>query len=297
MKFSFLIISSDAGNEVGTQQKVEEEKADQSLNLSTSNVEDNENGEKTPTNADTHMAIPSVKDGKQQTTDQKAVIAKQDSLEDFIDIEMSDVNGPVSTTSLVENKPNVVSEENVNKSVADQLHSEEVDEHNSTLVNQHEENNDIEDELQRSLEETSRKNVLISSMEMARKNLLLTNSDDNTFADSDSFVSARSDITITDTDNASFVSAAGRLTPTNDISFNIPDLPKHSSSSRSSLNNVMSKPIGPDTKKLSGSKLEIQFIDETTHRVMSRESLDSSFDASAMTNSMKHKKSKKETTV
>lgn len=195
----------------------------------------------------------------------------------------------------------------------------EVDEKKEKIVNE-------EHELQRSLEETSRKNVLINSMELARENLVsMSNDNEVSHDDNDSFVSARSNVTLTDgdTDNTSFVTAADRLTPVNDISFEIPDLTK-TSSPRGSLNDLslsrassndlsrkrgssndlsrtrgsslkdQSRSIGPDTKKLSGSKLEIQFIDETTHKVMSRESLNSQFDVAAVT---KEKKVGKETTV
>eukprot|EP00111_Clytia_hemisphaerica_P009297 TCONS_00027297-protein len=140
-------------------------------------------------------------------------------------------------------------------------------------------------ELQRSLDETSKKNVFInSSMEMARENLILLDNGDSS-TDNDSFYSARSDVTLTDTDNLSFMTATDRMTPSNEISFSIPDLTNSSPyGSQTDLTKSRSKSdLSTKSKSrnsLGGSKFEIQFIDEKTHKVMSRESLTASFEAS-----------------
>lgn len=244
-------------------------------------------------------------------------VTKKDSLDDFIDIDVEDSNGSLS--AVLTQRHYEVEEDVAQLETEDEVHAEpELNGHDSTLVdedtvieNVRDEDvektaspsaSDREHELQRSLDETSRKNVFHHSMELARENLL-TSEECVSQDDNDSFVSARSNVTLTDgdTDNTSFVTAADRLTPVNDISFSIPELSKassprgslNSSSPRGSLNDL-SRPIGVDTKPLSGSRMEIQFIDETTHKVVSRESLNTNFEASDF---VKAKKVGKETPV
>lgn len=261
---------------------------------------------------------------------------KQDSFEDFIDIEFEDFNVPsTSTSGGITKQQHQIDEPAAVMQVKNDLHgASETNEHDSTIVNEKEQTletttatGNVEDELQRSLEETSRKNVLSNSMELARENLLLISSGSTSNQeDNDSFVSARSNVTLTDgdTENTSFVTATDRLTPVNDgISVSIPDLPKTSSPrgsssnlshahgstddlsrtrgstkdlsrARASSSDLSSRPLGAETKRLSGSKFEIQFIDENTNKVMSRESLNPQFEASAV---VKNKKVGKETTV
>ena len=149
-----------------------------------------------------------------------------------------------------------------------------------------EDGDDEESELLRSLDKTSKKNVFTnSSMEMARENLILINPEEDrtdSSIDNESFYSVRSDNTITDTDNTSFVTATDRLTPTQDLSFSVPDLTVISHGA--SKNNISKSTSSlKNRRSLGGSKFEIQFIDEKTNRVMSRESLTASFDASAAT--------------
>ena len=166
-------------------------------------------------------------------------------------------------------------------------------------VEEEEENDEEESELQRSLDETSKKNVAEfltnSSMELARENLILIDESgedgvgDLSSIDNESFYSVRSDVTITDTDNASFTTATDGLTPTKELSFSVPDLtavsPSHSGSvkSSSSRNDLTTSGRSSRSSFNNSSKFEIQFIDEKTNRVMSRESLTASFDSAAAT--------------
>lgn len=204
-------------------------------------------------------------------------VGKQPSTDDsFVDIDVETVDGTVKAV-VQESVVEVVEVEEKNSPEKEVLVESSIgsqsSELNRTLIE--DDSMENESELQRSLDETSRKNVLLnSSMELARENLFFVESSDTT--DSDSFYSVRSDVTLTDTDNASFMTATDRLTPTNDLSVSIPDL--SSSSPYSSKTELSKNPSKTIHGASSGSKFEIQFIDEATHKVVSRESLTTSFE-------------------
>ena len=236
-----------------------------------------------------------------------ATIKSQLSLDDsFIDIDVKTVNGTISAvvkehipttshthendseqiiTPMNETSTPRFEEEEEEEQVEDDLDATPVlDAEQQCFDN--EDGDDEESELLRSLDKTSKKNVFTnSSMEMARENLILINPEEDrtdSSIDNESFYSVRSDNTITDTDNTSFVTATDRLTPTQDLSFSVPDLTVISHGA--SKNNISKSTSSlKNRRSLGGSKFEIQFIDEKTNRVMSRESLTASFDASAAT--------------
>ena len=232
-----------------------------------------------------------IPDGDNVKRKEGEEIKKQDSLdESFIEIDVTTVDGALTaivsehlpsdtnrlTESMTDNNKTLVEEDLLTQS--DVRHVEE----------SNEEEGDLDSELQKSLDATSRKNVSVNlSMEMARENLIMIEHDDAA-STNDSFYSARSDITITDdTDNTSsrFLTANDRLTPINDeLSFSIPNLsttsPYSSKAELSARKGPSPSPRPPKNNKKNGSTFEIQFIDETTHKVMSRESLlTASFDA------------------
>jgi len=223
-------------------------------------------------------------------------IKKQDSLDhdSFVDIDVKTIDGALTAivSDHLPSDTNVVEEDNVIDPTETMTVDAEPDDHNNKTLVKEEDNDggdivkdDIESELLKSLDATSRKNVSMNwSMEMARENLIQIEPDDA--STNDSFYSAQSDITITDdTDNASsFMTANDRLTPINDeFSVSIPNLSSASPySPKAKLSKKASSPPSQAAKsnKKNGSKFEIQFIDEKTHKVVSRESLlTASFDA------------------
>jgi len=191
--------------------------------------------------------------------------------DNFVDIDISTVNGAI-TAIVSEHIPteaeqtlNAIPESDFPESdMSNSLEKSRDFDDKSTPMSNH------EDELQRSLDETSRKNVMMSSMELARENLLMISQDND---DTDTFNSAASNITITDTDETTsyFTATEGRSTPTNDLSVSVPDL--------SHDDTYTSLDVTP-TRNRSSSKFEIQFIDENTNAIVSRESLSASLESS-----------------
>ena len=202
----------------------------------------------------------------------------------IVEEESNDVNS-ANDDVLIDEEKTIINDDGSDGEHDGVIHSDNVI--NKIHVNDiPEDDGDQVSELQKSLNETSIKNVL-NSMELARENLVMMSNDDVSF--DDSFASARSELTITDTDDTtSFLSARDRLTPVNDISVSLPDL----SSPNNSNNDITPKASPADPKRLSASKFEIQFIDEKTNKVLSRESLNT-----ALESSLKVEKAGKETTV
>ena len=256
---------------------------------------------------DLERSILSQENSKEEI--KHAAIKSQPSLDDsFIDIDMNTVNGTISavvkehipTTSDVHENDSEQIKTPVKETSTPRFEGEEDDDLDATPVldTGHIVSDDEESELLRSLDKTSKKNVeqfTNSSMEMARENLIMINPEEertDSSIDNESFYSVRSDITITDTDNTSFMTATDRLTPTQDLSVSVPDL---TVTSHGGSKNGISKSTSSlkNRRSLSSSKFEIQFIDEKTNRVMSRESLTASFDASAATNTSQLTKQQK----
>lgn len=140
----------------------------------------------------------------------------------------------------------------------------------------------VEEELQRSLDETSRKNVHKNSMEMARENLLTIKTSNE--SDDESYFSAQSDVTLTsgqseeeeglnyytaESDNLSFFTADSRaMSPSSDSFFSIP-------SPRGSKLSMIS--IESPEPRLSGSYPNFEGnADERTNLFKSNESILSS---------------------
>ena len=193
---------------------------------------------------------------------------QKDDDEDFVDIDIKEVGG---------NLVAYVSDQNLN-SLGDHYPDNQ-------SINHH-----LEDELQISLDATSRKNVRHkNSMDMAREHLLLI-SNNLDESDDDSFFSAQSDVTITsdksdidgisyftaDADSASFFTAdSPAISPSNrsaDSFFSIP-------SPRGSKRNLTSVDTGDrNTFHQSGSmpNFEINFIDEKSNILLASESILSS---------------------
>lgn len=209
--------------------------------------------------------------------------------DEFVDIDVTTVNGAI-TAVVSEHFP--VDDENDDFSADDKtiVNEEDIDEEDEIKNMNGAEEGEMLDELQKSLDETSRKNVL-TSMEMARENLVAINFDDSSLSNNDSFMSARSELTVTD-DTNSFMTPKSRLTP--DITVSLPDL---SSSGLDDSKNDLTPQASPNTRRSSGNKFEIQFIDESTNRVMSRESLSATFETSLTKDGSPNSAKGKETTV
>ena len=137
---------------------------------------------------------------------------------------------------------------------------------------------DVEDELQRSLDETSRKNVhRRTSMQLARENLLLSNQVDSE-SDNGSFFSAHSDITITSdksvtsyrTDNVdteSYYTADSRGMSPSKKSNSYCDLPRGGGSILSLASSASGYETPSSSRKSSG--FHINFIDEVSNTLVS----------------------------
>ena len=257
-------------------------------------------------------------DDKTLTGDNSSRQSSFDLSDEFVDINLQTVNGAI-TAIVSEHIPiRTNAEVSPNKTITNEPNENVISE--NTVADEEVTSEGFNKELQKSLDETSRKNVFrTSSMELARENLFTMSQDD----DSDSFLTARTDVTITDdtdTDNLSFFSTKERLTPTNDIAVSLPDLSLRSYNSQldmdltptqdhtrlstsgcedqkrlssTSFEDIKRRSSSfEDQGKLGSSSFEIQFIDEETNRVMSREALHSP------TSVRKHKSSVgKETTV
>ena len=178
------------------------------------------------------------------------------SSDDFVDIDDNTVSGAILAVVNEHFSDNLKGDEEFKELNGDiDMSSEE------TVVNDNEFS-----ELQKSLEETSRKNV---------KSMEFTSDDDD---DTGSFFSARSEVTITDVDD---INAEDRLTPESDISVNIPNFSSVELLDSKSISDLYDSiqdltPKGPNSNQKNELQYKIQIIDEKTMKVLSSESLKAS---------------------